>query len=285
MVTLFFAENPPGSNWDPESSVKAHRSSTGKKKHPWVTPVAAGGSLLFLLVFITLALLNLLSPGDDTTESGTTSSTAIAEATNAETLASLGRESPTPNAPVASPPSNEALEPIIEVVTVVLTNTPPPPTPTNTAVPIAPTTANTPVPSATILHPDGRLVQFIYDDYSFYILNLDDEQIEIAPIAFEGLNADGESAGYQFSGSIWATFYETLDSGRCNRIETRQAPFYLRPGQCGFYNATVTPILTDDTVFWSSQNGIITFRVLWDDNEIGRCPVDGRICEVFLPRE
>jgi serine/threonine-protein kinase len=285
MVTHFFAENPPGSNWDPESSVKAHRSSTGKKKHPWVTPVAAGGSLLFLLVFITLALLNLLSPGNDTTESGTTSSTAIAEATNAETLAGLGRQSPTPNATLASPPSNETLEPIIEVVTVVLTNTPPPPTPTNTAVPIAPTTANTPVPSATILHPDGRLVQFIYDDYSFYILNLDDEQIDIAAIAFEGLNASDESAGYQFSGSIWASFHETLDSGRCNRIETRQAPFYLRPGQCGFYNATVTPILTDDTVFWSSQNGIITFRVLWDDNEIGRCPVDGRICEVFLPRE
>jgi hypothetical protein len=45
----------------------------------------------------------------------------------------------------------------------------------------------------------------------------------------------------------------------------------------------VTPIITDDEVFWSSQNGISTFRVMWEGQEIGRCRVGGGICDVFLP--
>jgi eukaryotic-like serine/threonine-protein kinase len=284
-VNQYFAENPPGSNWDAEAGARANRATTGTKRYSWVTFVAAGASLLVLLIFITLALSNILLPSDETAEADATPASAIAETTNAANQDGQAIEPANPGQPVESPTIQMPL-PIIEVVTIIATNTPAPPTPTidptHTAVAVVPTLSS-PMPTATVLYPDGRPIQLLYDDYSFYVLNLDDQQIEIESIAFEGLNAIGESAGYNFSGSNWAIFHDTLDSGRCNRIETRQAPFYLRPGQCPFYNATVTPVLTDELVFWSGQNNIASFRILWEDQEIGRCQVGARICDVFLP--
>ena len=287
-VSQFYIENPPGSQWDPDSPSKPDRSTTASKRYSRFTLAAAGGSLLILLTFITLAFLNLWSLRDQPAATDVVESPlAIAETTNADTLTGQTGESPTAAEPTESP-ATAMPQPIIEIATVAPTNRPLPPpteTPVNTATPVLvlPTVANTPAPTATILYPDGRPVRLFYDDYSFYILNLDEQPIEIESISFEGLNSAGQSAGFLFSGSSWASFHTTLDSGRCNRIETRVAPFYLRPGQCQSYNATVTPIITDDEVFWSSQNGISVFRVMWEGQEIGRCGVGGGICDIFLP--
>lgn len=277
-VIKYIAENPHGAEWDPASSARPIRSSTHKKRYSWVTITAAGASLLFLLVFITLALLSILSENENSPETTTPESALVQATATGESSQEAG--------PTRETTATDMPQPIMETATVQPTSTRPPPTqslaPTSVSNPPSPTL--TPSPTATILYPNGRLVQLLYDDYSFYILNLDANPIDIASIGFEGLNQIGESAGFEFSGSGWAAFYDTLDSERCNRIETRQAPFYLRPGQCDFYNATVTPILTDPLVFWSSLNGIASFRVLWDGSEVGRCEVGGRICEVFLPR-
>jgi hypothetical protein len=242
-----------------------------------VTFVAAGGSLLILLIFVTLALINVFSRSNETAEANS-NATATQNAT-ASILASQENKSPTPIEPTNTP------LPVVEVITVLATATPPPPTqtPTIATVPVLPT-ATLPEPTATVLHPNGRLVELFYDDYSFYILNLDDRSLDIGSIGFEALNSVGESAGYAFSGSSWALFYDILESGRCNRIETTRAPFYLRPGQCPGYNATITPIISDEQVFWSSQNGIGSFRVMWEGQEIGRCLVNDRICDIFLPQ-
>lgn len=285
-VSEYFIENPPGSNWNPDAPSKP-RSTTASKRYSWFTLAAAGGSLLILLTFITLAIANLWSlrnPPDGGDEAGLP--VVVAEMTDADIVDGEGSGSPTPDE-LREAPATAMPQPIIEVVTIVTANTLPPPTqtPVNTVTVavVLPTATNTPMPTATVLYPDGRRVQLYYDDYSFYILNLDGQAIEIEAISFEGLNGAGQSAGFSFAGSGWAAFHTTLDSGRCNRIETRQAPFYLRPGQCPSYNATVTPIITDDEVFWSSQNGISTFRVMWAGQEIGRCRVGGGICDIFLP--
>lgn len=286
MVNRHFAENPPGSHWDPEANSKPKRPTTGTKQYSWLTLIAAGASLLMLLIFITLAISSLLSPNNE--ENDTTPSSAAAETTTEGLAAGQAGGLQTPGESEETP-ITVMPQPVIEIVTRITTITPTAPTlfpsPTNApAVETVPPASSSPIPSPTILHPDGRPVRLLYDDYSFYILNLYDQQITIESISFEGLNTIGESAGYRFSGTIWATFYETLDSGRCNRIETRQAPFYLRPGQCQSYNATVTPILTDELVFWSSLNGISSFRVLWDEQEIGRCQIGAGICDIYLPR-
>ncbi|MFZ0544942.1 MAG: protein kinase [Candidatus Promineifilaceae bacterium] len=271
-VTRFIHENPNGSNWELESNTNPFRSTTATKQYSWATFATAGASILILLIFISLALLNLLSPGDN-------AAGAITEVTAEANSASL---------PTATSQSESSLtqipQPIIEIATTTATPTPFLPTPTNTTVPIV-QAPGSPEPTATILHPDGRLIELLYDDYSFYMLNLDDSGIEIASIAFEALNAVGESAGYEFPGAAWATFHDTLNSGRCNRIETRQAPFYLRPGQCQSYNATITPAMTEEVVFWTALNNITAFRVMWKGQEIGRCPVSGSICDIFLPKE
>ena len=273
-VKEHFATNPLSSTWDPD----AVRSSTRGEanKYSWVTFAAAGASLTILLVFITLALINVSSRGNDTVE--TNPSSTVTQSVNAAILASQENNSPTPIEPSNTP------FPVVEIVTVLATATslPPSRTPTITSTPILPT-ATLPEPTATILYPNGRPIELFYDDYSFYILNLDDRFLEISSISFEGLNEIGQSAGYRFSGLNWASFYEILESGRCNRIETTLAPIYLRPGQCPGYNATITPIISDEQVFWSSLNNISSFRVLWNEQEIGRCLVNDRICDIFLP--
>jgi hypothetical protein len=249
-------------------------------KYSWVTFVAAAASLIILVIFITLALVNVFSRDDETAEANLSLTSAAGENVGAEIPTEPEDETPTPDEPTTMP------LPVIEVVTVVATETNLPPTviPTQTPVPVQPTTTLPPAPTATVLHPDGRLIELFYDDYSFYILNLDDQSLDVAAVSFEALNESGESAGFEFSGVSWASFYEILESGRCNRIETTQAPIYLRPGQCPGYNSTITPILSDERVFWSSQNGISTFRVLWEGQEVGRCLVNDRICDIFLPR-
>lgn len=278
-VIKYVDENPTSMEWDPVSGARSARPPTKGKRYSWLTFAAAGASLLFLLVFITVAVISVLSDDGNSAENTTTPNSGIAETT------ATSEPSQTPEQS-SSQTETSMPQPIVEKATTPATETPSPPTqtPVPTNISITPTPTTSPSPTATILYPDGRLIQLLYDDYSFYILNLDDNPIDIASIGFEGLNQSGQSAGFQFSGTSWASFHDTLDSERCNRIETRQAPIYLRPGQCDFYNATVTPILSDPLVFWSSLNGITSFRVLWDDSEIGRCEVGGRICEVFLPR-
>ncbi len=274
-VKEHFVSNPLSSTWDPEAARAS--SLRENNKYSWVTFAAAGASLTILLVFITLALMNVSSRRNETAENNPTSTAT--ENISVAVLASQENNSPTPPEPSQTP------LPVVELVTVLATATPVPPsrTPTPTATTVLPT-ATRPEPTATVLYPNGRPIELFYDDYSFYILNLDDRFLEISSISFEGLNEIGQSAGYQFSGLNWASFYDILESGRCNRIETTLAPIYLRPGQCPGYNATITPILSDEQVFWSSLNNISSFRVMWEGQEIGRCLVNERICDIFLPR-
>lgn len=142
-------------------------------------------------------------------------------------------------------------------------------------------------PIATILSPSGRPIQLLYDPYSFYFYNPGTDSIAIRSIAFESLDTAGQPIGYRFDGLFWSQFHFEVQPGRCDRIETIRAESLLRPNQCGGYNATVTPQITAETVFWIPREGVEQFRVLWDNQEIGRCQVsqaeDASSCELFLP--
>ncbi len=200
-------------------------------------------------------------------------------ATPIRTIPTTPALSPSPTDTIASPtddlPKTSPTPP---------TNTPVPPT--DTLVPLTDTPINTPTstPPPTVLYPDGNPVQLLYDEYSFYVWNGGDESFRVSNLFFEALNADGASLAYSFDGWRWSQVgFHSVESGKCDAIETTDAPSVLNPARCRDYNARVTPNISSNLVFWISHGGATQFRVLWDEEEIGRCEIDRGFCEVRLP--
>lgn len=106
--------------------------------------------------------------------------------------------------------------------------------------------------------------------------------MRLADVKFEAMDAAGNPLPYAFDGYRWTAFYAVIEPGDCVAIEITQGrPLY--PPQCRNYNARMTPQRTNDMVFWLPQAGITQFRVLWTNQEVGRCAVDARTCEVRAP--
>jgi hypothetical protein len=138
-------------------------------------------------------------------------------------------------------------------------------------------------PSATVRYPNGRPMALFYNANSFYLLNLSRADSDVEPLAFERLDAAGSPVG-RFDGARWAEFYPTLPPGACMRIEVLDSPPYLEPAECfQGYLSTRTPVRDDPAVFWTPAEGSGQFRVLWAEEEIGRCDVAAGLCRVFLP--
>ena len=152
----------------------------------------------------------------------------------------------------------------------------PPVTPTDT-----PPTA-TPSPTATAT-PAGPPIHFHYSRYSFYMLNPANETITVSSVGFQSLDAEGQSLAQSFRGRDWSAIYPDLEPGRCNAIELRDAPNWLRPVECNAYNVTLTPSITYEDAFWLTDVGIVAFRVFWNGRDIGTCPVVTGVCELHLP--
>jgi serine/threonine protein kinase len=184
---------------------------------------------------------------------------------------------PTEAPVIDNPPANQTVPPAQPTAAAAPTGVSTP-----TSVPIAPTEQPA-APPPTIAFPNGRRIELLYDAYSFYLWNPNSERIAIRSIAFEALDGNGNSAGYYFDGTLWTQFYSFVEERSCNRIEMTGVPGHLRPPQCQGYNATVTPTIDDDLVFWTQRPGVSRFRVLWGGQEIARCELTGGRCEVFLP--
>jgi serine/threonine protein kinase len=122
-----------------------------------------------------------------------------------------------------------------------------------------------------------------YDDRSFYFQNLSGEDRNIFPIAFERLDKNGNPAN-RFDGRLWGDFYPTLRAGYCLVIEIINDKGHLDPPECANrYLVVRTPVPNADTIFWTKVDGSKEFRVLWNDQEIGRCEIAKGFCEVYLP--
>jgi hypothetical protein len=159
---------------------------------------------------------------------------------------------------------------------------PPPPTEAPTAVPPTNTPETAPA-QPTIAYPNGRLIQLYYDSTSFYLRNGSSDRVDLRPIDFETIDANGTPLLYYFDGSQWTQFYTYVEEGRCDRIEIARANPWLRPPQCRGTNATVTPDGDSDLIFWIQQPGAARFRVLWNGAEIARCEFGAQLCEVYIP--
>jgi hypothetical protein len=140
-----------------------------------------------------------------------------------------------------------------------------------------------PALTATALARTGRPFLALYDENSFYLVNLSRGDAEVTPIAFERLLADGQTAE-RFEGARWAEFYPTLSPGACMRIEILDSPPYRQPAECfEGYLSTRTPQRGDPVIFWTQREGSDQFRALWNDEEIARCEIAAGICRIYLP--
>lgn len=136
----------------------------------------------------------------------------------------------------------------------------------------------------TVLYPDGARLELAYDANSFYLYNPSTTRIRVTPLTFEALDAAGRPLIFGLAGDRWTQFYSFIDGSACNGIE----PFgvegpYLRPQYCRSYNATITPTKNGDELFWIEREGVVEFRVLWNGEEVARCPLGTNTCELFVP--
>jgi hypothetical protein len=166
------------------------------------------------------------------------------------------------------------------------TNTIPPTLVPPTIIPSSPPTNTRPAPPSFTPQPtipDGQLVRFFYDQNSFYAYNASPENVPSGLFRFEAVDETGADAGYTLFGTRWSRFYQFIQGGNCAAIEITQSSPWLRPMQCRFYNAILTPQRSNQNNFWLNRDGVVGFRVLYDEVEIGQCPIGSGTCDVYVP--
>ncbi len=152
--------------------------------------------------------------------------------------------------------------------------------------PAAETAATTPPAEATAASgetPVGDHFAAYYVDTSFYFHNLSANDRSVNPLAFERLTADGQPAN-RFEGHRWGEIYSNFRAGYCVVVELIDFKDHLAPAECNNRKIVQrTPFAADPGVFWTTQEGSSEFRVLWNNEEVGRCEIAAHRCEVYLP--
>ena len=252
----------------------AERPSPPPAPPRWLPWLLTGGGLLLFLSLVFLAGLWLANNDDEPGPITQLTATLAATAT-------------TPATQVSPAPTDTLSQPIIMTSSA----TPVPAATTSPTPDLAITASPRPTepepqnePTATVLYPDGRPLRLIYDDNSFYLLNPTQAEIPVRAISFEALEAaTDQPTDYRFNGRRWSVFHPVVEGGHCDRLEITESPPYLLPVDCQGYNATVTPGRETTLVFWTARAGIDQFRVLWEAQEIGRCPTGGGHCLIYIP--
>ncbi|MBI1276569.1 MAG: TIR domain-containing protein [Anaerolineaceae bacterium] len=135
----------------------------------------------------------------------------------------------------------------------------------------------------TVAFPNGRPLQLLYNDSSFYVFN-SGSSIAFSSLKFEALDAAGNPLPVAYSGSNWSSQNANLTSQGCGALEPVQFSQFLNPSKCKFFNSKRTNLQSKEW-FWRTASGGSTFRVLWNDAEVARCPVmaGSNTCDVRIP--
>ena len=263
--------------------------SPASKKQPWGL-VAIGTIVVLLILFF--GGRSLMGGEEEAALSPTaTSETALVEPTVVEQTVveptSIGTEAETETAVPITEPASPTDEPAVPTETSAIDSPATDPPPVDTATPIPePTqssTENQPDIVPTVLYPAGHRLELLYNPSSFYVFNASSDPIRLSSLQFEALNESSQSVGYSFDGYRWSQFYSFVSNSGCARLEVSKMSDYLRPSKCREYNSTITPPESDPEHFWIEQPGVTQFRVLWESQEVARCPVPGDFCEVYIP--
>lgn len=122
-----------------------------------------------------------------------------------------------------------------------------------------------------------------YDDTSFYIKNLSGSDRSIFPFAFERID-DGGNFTNRFEGWHWGNIYSRFRADFCLVLEILNYTDHLEPAECNNRHLVMHyPPLSRDYLFWVEDGESVEFRVLWDEQEVGRCKIRKGSCEVYLP--
>jgi serine/threonine protein kinase len=273
------------------------------RRRGWI----AAGALL--VIALAAALFFVWQSGDNGgKDAGSTRAVISITDTPAETPIPTETRLPTETITITSTPTEPEPVAIVPSATAAAVETLPPPTdrPTDTPVPTATlppptstlTPTDTPAPTATftlppptpipqtleptILYPNGRRLALSYDETTFYVRNLSADQLEVRHFAFERLDSAGNPAN-RTEGVRWAQFYSFLHPQACMRAVILDQPDYLSPPSCQAINSEIWAEDGRSFDFWTAQEGSTQFRVLWNNEEIGRCDISAGTCEVFIP--
>ena len=102
---------------------------------------------------------------------------------------------------------------------------------------------------------------------------------------FERVNHD-ETFSYRFEGWTWETFYvKAINPNRCVSLEIDKSPLpYLSPIECrNRVLSNLSPALDADKIFWTPDENSSEFRVLWLNQEVGRCEIAAGACDFRVP--
>lgn len=289
-----------------DAPIPTAQTTQSSRKLP-ILPIIGGVVLLAILI---VGFLVLSGGGDDTKNDNAVAqntTTEIAPPTDVPTLESTQAEtSPSeattsiPSAPVATTPApiESTITPTISEPTQIIPTSTVPTIPVFTKIPLTPTTAPilpsatlaptlTPIPQEpTIAYPNGHPFTLHYDGVSFYALNTGGRSFNIRGLSFEALDATGNPTGKSFSSQRWIAIggYASIDNNRCDEIEMG-GEVHLNPSVCGGFNANLNPL--DNELFWQSSDTAVEFRILWNNEEVGRCPVftdTAQVCDIKLPQ-
>jgi len=162
----------------------------------------------------------------------------------------------------------------------------PSPTPTfTTAVIETSTIVTTPTHEPAPLSgqvPEKLLFKLYYNENSLYFHNLSRVTRSISSFTFERLNDQGEVLNF-FGGWDWGLYYPNSTPNRCMAIEIYLSQPFVRPSECRRpYLSILNPQRDDDRIFWTTLENSPEFRVLWQQEEIGRCQTGTGICDVYV---
>jgi hypothetical protein len=152
-------------------------------------------------------------------------------------------------------------------------------TPIPTSAPTEAPTATSPPPKI----PGEVLFAMYYNDTSFYIKNLSGKDLSIYSLAFDQLD-NKDNPIIHFDGWRWANIYPKFRDGYCLVMEVLDRSGFLNPPECRNLHLVIhKPPANRDYIFWTKEKGSKEFRVIWDDEEMGRCEIEAGYCEVRLP--
>lgn len=135
--------------------------------------------------------------------------------------------------------------------------------------------------SPTVAFPNGRPIIMSWDATGFRLNNRSSQNLTVSNFAFEQLSGSGQIT-LQFEGSRWTRYYPTLYPGACLIVESKRGAATYTHADCPTGVNSRTAAQSGET-FWLAQNGAITFRVLWNKIEVGRCTIAAPPCALNLP--
>lgn len=228
------------------------------------TPLIIGA--LVVLAIIAVLVIFVVLPGINAPQPTATAQVAAVSTTVAPTIeptkAPTDTIEPTAAATATTAPVEAATAEVTEAATEAVTD---------------------PNLTPTVAFPNGRPLQLLYNDSSFYVFN-PGLSVAFSSLKFETLDTSGNPLPVSFNGSNWATQNANLTSQGCGALEPVQFSQFLNPSTCKVINSKRTNLKSNEW-FWRTVSGGSTFRILWNDAEVARCPVlaGGNKCEVRIP--